>query len=289
MNNAKVLNYWVIGGFDGAVDTNEAIDLCSQWNLDGIELTFGDLLPEQIDQAACNQIRKHAGARGIGLHTLATGKYWEASLGSPDQSERQRAIEFTKRYIEVAALLGVPRVLIVAGAVDVGWDQSRPVVPYQAVWDFATESIRSVEGYASDLGVQLCLENVWSKFLLSAVEFRQFLGQFDSSSVGAYFDIGNVVAWGYPEHWITVLNELVLAVHVKNFRRSDSLGVLHGFSDSLKDGDVNYAAVIDALVEIDYQGPITAEMIPFCRLPDLNLPDLPLAERTAQELLELFA
>ena len=39
---------------------------------------------------------------------------------------------------------------------------------------------------------------------------------------------------------------------------------------------------------INYNGPLTAEMIPFSRLPDMVLPDQALAEVTAAKLNSLF-
>ena len=65
-------------------------------------------------------------------------------------------------------------------------------------------------------------------------------------------------------------------------------GILHGFGDSLLEGDLNYEQVKKALLEIDYQGPLTIEMIPFSRLPDLVLPDMELARKVSKELLGLF-
>ena len=43
-----------------------------------------------------------------------------------------------------------------------------------------------------------------------------------------------------------------------------------------------------ALQAINYTGALTAEMIPFCRLPDLVLPDEALAKVTAAKMVELF-
>ena len=63
---------------------------------------------------------------------------------------------------------------------------------------------------------------------------------------------------------------------------------MHGFGDSLKKGDLDYEKVKDALKSINYQGPLTVEMIPFSRLPDLVLPDMELAHKVAKELLEIF-
>lgn len=53
------------------------------------------------------------------------------------------------------------------------------------------------------------IENVWNKFLLSPLEFRSFIDSFNSEYVGAYFDVGNVLLTGYPEHWIKILGSRI--------------------------------------------------------------------------------
>jgi hexulose-6-phosphate isomerase len=100
---------------------------------------------------------------------------------------------------------------------------------------------------------------VWNKFLLSPREMREFILQFDSEWVGAYFDIGNALATGYPEHWISILGPLVRRVHCKDYRRA--VGSVDGFVDLLS-GDVNWPAVMAALRVAKYEGWIAAEMIP---------------------------
>jgi sugar phosphate isomerase/epimerase len=73
-------------------------------------------------------------------------------------------------------------------------------------------------------------------------------------------------------------------MHFKNFERQDCGGVLHGFGDDILKGDVNWEAVVRAIEKIDFQGPITAEMVPFSRLPDLKLPDMEMAKDTASKM-----
>jgi sugar phosphate isomerase/epimerase len=85
-----------------------------------------------------------------------------------------------------------------------------------------------------------------------------------------------------------LLGKLIKAIHVKNFKRPDCGGVLHGFGESLKEGDLDYEKIKSALKPIDYEGPLTVEMIPFSRLPDLVLPDMDLARKVARELKEIF-
>ncbi|MBU2515899.1 sugar phosphate isomerase/epimerase [bacterium] len=253
-----------------------------------MELTFGDVLPESISEEECGKIKKYALEKKIGLKSLASGAYWGMSLGSPDNAEQAKAVSFTEKYIRTAAALGAKTILVVPGAVDVAWDSTRPVVPYQTVWDRSTAALKKLVPLAEKMKVEIALENVWNKFLLSPVEMKMFVEQFKSKAIGVYFDIGNPLLFGYPEHWITILGKHVKAVHIKNFSRNDCGGNLHGFGDNLKTGDVNYPAVKAALKEINYSGPLTVEMIPFCRLPDLVLPDMELARKVAAELKELF-
>ena len=198
-------------------------------------------------------------------------------------------MQFTRKYIETANWLGIRTILVIPGAVDVAWDPSIPVTPYQQVWDNATASLLELLPFASEHDVTIALENVWNKFLLGPIEFRSFIDQFSSPHVGCYFDVGNVVINGYPQHWIEILGPRIAAVHVKNFQREDCGGVLHGFGDDLLEGDVDFDAVKAALAKIDYKGPITAEMLPFCRLPDMVLPDLQLARDTASKMKQVFA
>jgi hexulose-6-phosphate isomerase len=77
--------------------------------------------------------------------------------------------------------------------------------------------------------------------------------------VGSYFDVGNVLAVGYPEHWIKILGRQIRRVHLKDYRRA--VGSVDGFVEILS-GDVNWPAVMESLRTVGYNGWLTAEMIP---------------------------
>lgn len=290
MKHVLQITYWTVGGFEGLTPIREALQAAQACGFQGLELAFGaGVLGPETTQDDCAQTRRDAAELEMPLRTMASGHYWNCSLSSTDPAQRRAARDFTRRYIEVANWLGIRAILVIPGVVDVGWDPSVPVTPYQQVWDLATESLRELLPFAADHDVTLGLENVWNKFLLGPIEFRTFIDQFASPYIGAYFDVGNVVLTGYPQHWIEILGPRIAAVHVKNFQREDSGGVLHGFGDDLLQGDVDFPAVIAALEQVGYTGPITAEMLPFCRLPNLVLPDLDLARDTAAKLQHLFA
>lgn len=290
MNNLLQINYWTIGGFEGNKPVAQALEEAKELGFGGVELAFGagELSPE-VTQDACRRIRETAQRLDMEIGTLITGFYWGCPLSSPDEAKRKTAIDFTRKYIDVAAWLDVPTILVIPGAVDVGWDPSVPVTPYQQAWDNAAASLGELLPHAAERGVTLALENVWNKFLLGPMEFRMFLDQFNSPFVASYFDVGNVVINGYPQHWIEILGQRIAAVHVKNFSREDAGGGLHGFGDDLLKGDVDFAAVRQALERINYSGPITAEMLPFSRLPNMVLPDMDLARDTAAKMQQVFA
>lgn len=289
MKNLLQINYWTIGGFEGQKPVRQALEDAKACGFDGLELAFGaGELNADVSQAECRRIAGDAKASGMAICTMATGQYWGCPLSSADPAQRKAAVEFTRKYITAAHWLGVKTILVVPGAVDVAWDPSVPVTPYQQVWDNATASLKEVLPFAADHGVTLALENVWNKFLLGPVEFKLFIDQFESPNIGCYFDVGNVVISGYPQHWIEILGTRIAAVHVKNFTREDCAGLLHGFGDDLLQGDVDFPAVKEALAKINYTGPVTAEMLPFSRLPDLVLPDMDLARDTGVKMRQIF-
>ena len=280
----KALNYWVFGGFGPNKTPYEFIDFAKAQGLDGVELTLDDCLSVTITEDECRKIAAYAKEKGVGLRTMATGHYGAESLGADDEAERMRAVEFTKKYLQIAAWIGAETILVIPGSAHVTWDPSRPVVPYKTVWENATKSLRSLLPLAEKLGVNIALENVWMRFLLSPMEWKLFLDQFESDRLGMYFDIGNCLLYAPAQDYVEILGPRIKAVHIKNWQGDDCGGTLHGFGDSLLKGEVDYKAVLSAFKACGYDRTFTVEMIPFSRLPDLVLPDRALAEKVVAEL-----
>ena len=81
----------------------------------------------------------------------------------------------------------------------------------------------------------------------------------DSPWVGACFDTGNALWYGFPEHWIPVLGSRIRRVHLKDNRIVGHSGVV---PTPLLAGDVNWPAVRESLRGIGYDGWVTAEVFP---------------------------
>ena len=283
------LNGWIYCGFGGEKKPREFIDWAAEKGLDGVELTVGDCLSPDTTREEAVALAAYAREKGVGLRTLASGCGWGKWLCADDPAERAEAIAFVKKYLQLAAWLGAETVLVVPGATRVAWDASHAEVSYKNAWENATASIRELVPAAESLGVNLALENVWNRFLVSPMEWKLFLDQFKSERVGIYFDAANCCLNCRPEDFPDVLGGYIKAVHLKNFEESDSAGGLHGFGDDVFKGVVDFKKLFAALDKIGYSGPLTVEMIPFSRLPDLVMPDAALAEKMVGQIGELKA
>lgn len=283
------INYWTLGGFENRKPLDEVFAEARAMGYDGVEAAFenGGVLGPQTGEMECRRLRDVADRAGLRLRTVATGACWGASLGHPDPAKRQQALEFTTAYLRAASWLGADTALVIPGVVQSG---NETVAPYDEVWEHATRGLWRLLPVAESCRVAIGLENVWNGFLTDPVAMRTFIDQFRNPWLGAYFDIGNGVVNGCPEHWIRILGHRIKAVHAKNYTRSPvGGGDLKGFGDDIAVGDVRWTAVRDALDAIDYDGAVTAEMIPFCREPDPGLPDAALARDTATKLRTLLA
>ena len=285
--NYIALNAWIYCGFGGEKKPREFIDWAAEKGLDGVELTVGDCLSVDTTEAEAKELAAYAKAKGVGLRSFATGAGWGKWLCADDPAERAEAIEFVKKYLQLAAWMGVETVLVVPGATRVAWDTSHAEVSYLNAWKNATASIRELVPVAEELGVNLALENVWNRFLISPMEWKLFLDQFGSKRVGIYFDAANCCLNCRPQDFPEILGGYIKAVHLKNFEESDCAGGLHGFGDDLFKGVVDFKALFAALEKINYAGPCTVEMIPFSRLPDMTMPDAALAEKMVEQIKKL--
>jgi len=254
----KSINTW---SFYGNWNLEEKMTLARNAGFAGFEPEFtedGDL-GINGDQTSWSKVRETADKVGMDLSGLATGLYWGANAASNDPAIRAKAARILEKQILCAQAIGVDSILVIPAAVGVDFIPEYEVVSYDVAYERATELIRNALPAAEKAGVTIAIENVWNKFLLSPLEMRAFIDQFDSPYVASYFDVGNVLANGYPEQWIQILGARIKRVHFKDYRRN--VGSADGFVDLLS-GDINWNEVVAALKSTGYDSWVAAEMIP---------------------------
>ena len=106
--------------------------------------------------------------------------------------------------------------------------------------------------------VLLTLENVSNRFLVSPLEMRSFVDQFRSPWLQTHFDTGNVMYFGYPQDWILTLGSRIKRVHVKDRKVTPQAEAAR--PSRLLEGDIDWKAVMSALVKVGYSGFMSPEI-----------------------------
>jgi len=231
---------------------------------DAIEMSIGADFPLDISHDDARRLADDAHKAGITIATIwCSDPLHRDPLNSPDPASRARGVDAMRKAISIATDLNCGAVLLYAVRLGSG-----PKLEFgsQETWERFSAELAKVVPDAERAKVFLNPENVWNKFLLSPLEMRTFVDQFHSPWVGTHFDVGNCVQYGYPEDWILTLGQRIKRIHFKDYKLGGR-GQQAGFAD-LMEGDVNWKAVMDALVKVGYHGPISPEIGRRANQPD---------------------
>lgn len=204
----------------------------------------GDAEAAEIHQASLDT--------GLRVHSVMNEDHWRLPLSSSDPDVVNRSVRGMEASLRNAALWGADTVLLVPAVVDA-------TTSYRDAWTRSQRVIRErLLPRARDLKVIIAVEEVWNKFLLSPLEFARYVDELDSPWLKAYFDVGNVVFYGYPQDWIRTLGARIVKVHLKDFQLDRPNGRF--FWKNLGDGDIDWLEVRRALADIGYTGYVTTEV-----------------------------
>lgn len=233
-----------------------------------------------LDQARSGRLL--AEKNGLRIHSFMGG--W-SGFGNPDAAARAKSLEETKNKIRLAAAYGAPTMLLVPGRIDVpampkahefdyefnpGTLQVSRVVkgdnaPYaeyirrhNEATRYSIEAINALIPVAAEEGVVLALENVWNNLWVKPKIASAFIRSFNNPWVKCYFDIGNHVKYAPAEEWMAELSDMIVKMHIKDFKidRSKKMG---GTFVPIGKGSINWISVRDAIEKIQYNGWISIE------------------------------
>lgn len=255
----KGINQWA---FPSNLSLEKIFSLAKEYGFQGVELAlnFNGELNWKSNKEELKKIRELAEKFGLEVPSIALGILWQYPLTSNDPKKVEMGKEIIREGLKIAKELSADTILVIPGIVNIPWDRNSEVIPYDLAYKRALSSIMELSKDAERYKVNIGLENVWNKFLLSPLEFKDFLDKVSSEYVGIYLDIGNILLTGYPEHWIKILGKYIKKVHVKDFKIS--VGTLAGFVLPLE-GDVNWKNVMSALRDINYKNYLIAEFFPY--------------------------
>ena len=210
-------------------------------------LGFDCVEPSSPNNLDADELLAARDATGITIHGVVDSVHWRKPFSHPDPAVRAEGVAALRTAIDDAHRYGASTVLVVPAVV-------RKEISYGDAYRRSQEEIRKVLPQCVEKGIVLAFENVWNNFLLSPLEFARYIDEFESEAVGAYFDVGNIVRYGWPEHWVQALGKRIVKLDIKGYGKAKEFG--HGIGD----GDVDWAAVRRELEAVDFRGWATAEV-----------------------------
>ncbi len=207
---------------------------------DGIEL-------DSPNSLSLDEVIEARDKSGLPIHGVVDSVHWRQTLSAADGKVRAEGVAALERAIRDSKAYGGTSVLLVPAVV--GRD-----VSYGDAYARSQEEIRKVIPLAKEEGIRILFENVWNDFLLSPLEFARYIDEFESPVVGAYFDVGNMVHYGWPAHWVQALGKRIGKLDVKGYSRAiaDKEGKRAGFRAEIGDDDCDWAAVIAGLKQAGF-------------------------------------
>jgi hexulose-6-phosphate isomerase len=195
------------------------------------------------------EIKRAAESAGVRIHSVMNQAHWKFPLSSGDPRVVAEGLRGMETSLRNARFWGADTVLLVPAVVNAE-------TGYKDALERSATNIRRLLPLARELKVVIGLENVWNKFLVSPVEFAGYIDAFRSPWVRAYFDVGNVVLYGYPQDWIRTLGKRIVKLHLKDFSFRKNVASW----TALREGDVNWPEVYKALAETGFSGTATCEL-----------------------------
>ncbi len=205
--------------------------------------------------AQTTEWKKIAAGEGVAIGSLwAAGRlYADGSMHDPDPARRRKGRDQLARAIAAAAALGGESILVNAVRVGTG---PKLMNRYEDVYVRFQEQLATLVPVAKQHKVQLLLENVGNKFLLSPIEMRRFIDELKSEWIQVYFDVGNVLLNGYPQDWIPTLGKRIKRIHFKDYKFDSAFT---GHFVELGEGDLDWKATMAEIRKIGYRGFIVDE------------------------------
>lgn len=261
----------VCTGTYGELPLEKIIDRITEVGYQGVEISMVlHMKPENFDQEKRARIRKKIESNNLGICAIHNIYPSEVKLLSPQKSERENAIDHTKRIIKLASDLGCK--IVVAGG---GPSRRRPPeVTVEQAWQWLVEIFTQCADFARDYGVIVAIESLnryETNMINNTQEGLRLADEVDSPTLKVMYDTYqmNIEETSFAQS-IKQAEDQLVHVHV-----ADNNRLAPGR------GHIDFKEVLEALNSINYQGYLSLEA--YCISPEQ--PYLPCFEDADAEVI----
>jgi len=243
----------------------EAIARIAQLGFYGLEIMCDrpHLYPEDFNEIDLAEIKRqideyHMKITNLNSFTLfAVGDTYLPSWIEPEQERREIRIRHTLNCIKIADSLGCKNISIPPGG---------PLnsASREACISLFHKGLEEVIPLAEELGVKILLEPEPDLLIENSKEFKSFIRDVRSKSVGLNFDMGHFFCAGEdPTVAFEELFQWIGHVHLEDIAQSrvhNHLIAGHG--------KIRFLEIFKAMVRLNYQGDISLELYPYVDMPE---------------------
>jgi hexulose-6-phosphate isomerase len=216
--------------------------LAQSLGFEGLELDS----PSDINREEAKRAQEKTGVK---IHGVIDSVHWHSRLSDPDPAVRAKGLAALITAIDDAAFYGADTVLLVPGKVTNAETEN-----YDQVYARSQEEIRKVISRAADAHVRIAIEVVWNDFITRPEQLVQYVDDFQTPTVGAYFDCSNMLKYQVPSAtWIRTLGKRMLKFDFKGYSHKNKWV-------AIGEGDEDWPEILKALDEVGYRGWATSEV-----------------------------
>jgi sugar phosphate isomerase/epimerase len=185
--------------------------------------------------------------------------FFDPSVVTADDADREWRIEYTKRAIDLAAATGAPAVCLATG-------RPLPGTPPERAHEHLRDSLDSILDYAEEHDVDVGIEYEPELLVECTEEALALIDDIGRDSLGINLDVGHAAVYGEdPAEAIRRSAGHITGVHLE-----DIVGGIRGkhYHRIPGEGDLDFRAIFDALDDVGYEGFATLELYTYPDRPD---------------------
>lgn len=237
-----------------------ALRKAQEYGYDGVDLWAGHYDVDTVEQTLRDALPV-AARLGLTIPVLNLS----GNVIGDDDAERQMRVRRLCEIVEHCAGLGVTLINGYAGSIIVDrtdWGKNGSAAATADHYARAAAAYQELGAVAVRVGVSLTLEVHMNTIHDTAASTLRLLDQIGSPSVGANIDPGNMYGTRTAEpalEGIALLAGRITFAHIKNVRRALGLPGEADYHWDLAHGDLDYFAIVQALLRAGFRGPYSIE------------------------------
>ncbi|OWK46975.1 sugar phosphate isomerase/epimerase family protein [Fimbriiglobus ruber] len=244
----KAVKYGMMSGIKGS--PTDKFNAIKKFGFQGVEIDSPSGL--KLDEVVAAR-----DATGILIHGVIDSVHWNKTLSNPDEKVRAEGLAALRGALKDAKTVGADTALLVPGVVNKD-------VTYEQCWERSTAEVKKALEDAEKAGVKIAIEVVWNNFITKPEQLVEYIDQFKSPWVGAYFDCSNMLKYGVPAAtWIRQLGKRMLKFDFKGYSITKAKAAKDewkGFAVGIGEGDEDWPEILKACGEVGYNTWATAEV-----------------------------